>query len=245
MAREKSMSVEFSSSALSILLNRVHLKGLIEECVLSIKNGVGSIYAVDMSNSIFVSCSSAIGGMENMDIGLGKLSTLCKFLDDGMEVNYDITDKWLTLRKRGKGTFKVLLLEKEQVPTAVQENGEESTKAIKESSPAKFDLKQTVVDDLIYYITLITCSSVIFSVKNGIASVSSSKDLDQQFNMRIGTTDSKEEYTVEVYSQYLLSVLRSLTWSETEIPTANIGDKTPFVITQNEKNLWALTPIMS
>lgn len=249
MAKETVKRVGLNGSALCSLLKRVHLRGMVEECLLEVKAGMGSINAVDMSNSIFISCEEELGEMEDTSLGLGKLALLTQFLEGSTEVTYSVESKdkegtWLTLRKVGHGQIKVLLVEKTQIPTVVQGNAEETKKGMLKLTKDTFAIEQKAVEDLINYIGMLGAASVFIKAKRGVVTACSSPDAEQQFTLRFGKlTNTESEISVEVYSQYLTSVLKSLTWGTGNEPIARIGNEAPLIIQQNDSNLWALTPI--
>ena len=85
-----------------------------------------------------------------------------------------------------------------------------------------------------------------FLVNNAIENVWCDPDQNKQFIFELAHTEGIIgcNISVEVYSQFLLLVLKTLVWSKEEIPTISLGEKTPVILKQNEDNFWALTPIM-
>lgn len=233
--------------AFGTLLKRVHLGGVINECVLTVQKGWGFVQAVDMSNSVFLSCKEQVKGIDDISIGFGNLSTLTTFLSDSNEVELSIDEKFLSLKRPGRGRIKVLLIEEGQVPTDVRGNKTDAAETIVGLTKVSAPLKEKVVADLVSYIMMVNCNSVFFRTKGDTVYIDNGVKEEQQFSMRIGKTQSgktSEDLVVEVYSQYLLSVLRNLLWGEKEEPSILLGEKCPVVIMQNKTNLWALTPIM-
>lgn len=249
MSKERIQKAELDGAALCSLLKRVHLKGTVEECVLNIKNGVGTIQAVDMSNSIFISCEEELGKIEDITMGLGKLSLLVQFLEGSTAVSYIIESKekqgvWLTLKRGEFGQIKVLLIEPTQIPTVVQGNIEEIKNNMFELITEKMNISQKNVEEISNYIGMIGCATVFFKVEKGSIYVYNNPESEQQFSFKLGIVESTNEAATEVYSQYLLAVLKSLKWTEKETPTICIGKESPVIIKQNESNFWAVTPIM-
>lgn len=234
-----------SGRGLFSLLKRVHLSGLINECVLSVEEGLAKVQAVDMSNSVFVSSKEKISGIKDMTVGVGNLPTLTSFLSDGSDVELTISEKYLSLRKPNRGTIRTILLVKEQVPTATQGDGEETVKKVLGFVKSTIPLSKTKVADLVEYISMVGCGSVFFRIKSGLVLADNGFTSEQQFSLRLGKVDEKsEELSVEVYSQYLLAVLKNLEWPEKNPPKLGLGGKVPLLIQQDKENLWALTPIM-
>jgi len=245
--------ITFNGNNLKELLQRVNLKGTIDEGVLEIKNGVGTISAVDRSNTIFVSVQGEVTqNKENVTLGIGKLSLLSNFLE-GVNVDNEQGEiesdekaaKWLTLHKLGAGKIKVLLLEKDLVTANPKGDSNDIKERLAKMATIELPLNKGKVEELIKYIGLIGCDTVLFLFDSeGNLSATNSPNSEQQFSLELIGTPT-EPTSVEVYSQYLLSVLKTIKWSAEETPTIGLGLKVPIVIKQNENNLWALTPIIA
>lgn len=240
----------FNGTSFCNLLRRVHLKGLLEECVVKTDKETCSIQAVDMSNTVFVSSKEKIAGIKDFNVGLGKLSLLVNFLEEEQATQGTIKDGWLILKKKGHGTVKTLLLEKDQVPTAFNpENQKNPVQEIKKITNAELVMEKKSVENLLYYINLMNCNTVLFKVKGSTVCVSNNKDSEQQFDLRFGVCageKGKDEYITEVFGQYLSAVLRTLTWEgDGSTPSMRLGPGAPILISQNKDNHWALTPIVA
>lgn len=230
----------FDGAALGCLLNRVYLAGLIEECVLEIANEHGKINAVDMSNSVFLSCSEPIRGMADMKIGLGSLGILCRFFQEEGTFSFSIKEKWLIAKKKGHGYIRVQLQDVAQVPTVVVQ--EDAKEKILKGCSMSFDLPQKVADDLVYYVSLLSTKTAIFSVDNNRITICSGKAEEQQFNLLVGTKEM-DNINTEIYSQYLVKIIQCLNWDD-NTPVVHLGDSSPVVV-QQDKNIWALTPVIA
>lgn len=231
----------FDGAALGCLLNRVYLAGLIEECVLEIANEHGKINAVDMSNSVFLSCSEPIKGMADMKIGLGNLGILCRFFQEEGTYSFSIKEKWIIAKKKGHGYIRVRLLDTAQVPTVVVHKDAKSK--ILGGCSASFNITQKIAEDLIYYIGLLSTGTVSFNIKDNHVFIHSNKLEEQQFNLSVGVIKA-DDIKTEVYGQHLVKIVQCLKWEKDIIPNIHLGDGAPVVIQQDEDNLWAITPIL-
>lgn len=227
---------KLNGSALGELLQRVHLKGLIQECVLTVSDGVATVQAIDMSNSIFLHCSQKVGG-EDMELGFNNLSTLTKYLDDSGEVEFKIGDKWLTIKRKGQGQLKFLLLEITQVPTAVKEP--DAVKKIKKMEGNAIPITDELRERFAYYFGLVKNKSVVFSITKKKVYIRSNRNDPEQFQFAVGKTKAGD-MEVEVYSEHLLSILDHANGKKSSL---HLAEETPVVVHYNKTNLWALTPI--
>ena len=113
------------------LLGNVHLGGVLDECVLELSKGIAKVNAIDLSNSIFLSCSEAIADIdEKQKIGIGNLAILCKYLEGAEQVSFTAKEAWLVVKKKGCGQIKVKLLKTDAVPTALTEKEDTSAKLL-------------------------------------------------------------------------------------------------------------------
>lgn len=235
-----------NGKSLSALLERVHLGGLINEAVLTVQDNVGSIQAVDLTNSVFVACSAEVE-MEDNELGLGNVGLMAKFLGEEGEVNVTLAEKFATLKRRGHGQVRIQLIVPDEVPTAVVKEG--AVKGLLGACSAAFPLAQEAVERLSYYVGLTGGDTIVFTIgKNGKVSVSSDEKEANQFEFPFGKADPapKEDLKVVVFGKYAAQVFKVLEWVEGETtPSAHVGPGVPLCITQGDDSFWAITPIAS
>ena len=242
---EATVAVLTESDTLQHLLSRVHLKGIIEECVLVVEDGIASVQAIDISNTVFLSATEKIPELPNATIGIGNLTTICKFLTDAKKLELSLLPKkWLLLKRKGFGQIKSQLLDAKSVPTAVEEPVEH--KALAAKMQVELELSQKCVEELNYFTSLITTKSLVLSAKKGIVSIHSNPNDPQQFRFVL-TKKAKKDYegSVCVFTNFLLAVMQTLAWADDKKskPVLMMGDEQPLLIQQNKTNYWAVVPI--
>jgi len=242
--KTKSEAKTLTAGTFKSLLERVHLSGLIEECLLKVEKGRGFITAIDMTNSVLVAVAEKVD-LEDGEYGISQLSTLIKFLgmckDD--EVTYSIGDKatWLHLRHKGHGKLSTILLETDMVGTKLTND----PKIVKQLAnyPVKFLLKQKFINDALGFISLVTSQSVAFKVKEGkVTFISNLLNETQRFEIPITTVSGfDKEITVSTYTEMAQKVLSIVTPSDKSF--IHLQNEKPVIVEQDDKNYWALTPI--
>lgn len=236
-----------NTASLSALLKRVNLSGLVEECVLKVENNVGSVSAIDMTNSVLICVNEPLPGLANGEYGISQISTLIKFLAmcKGEDITYSISEdkKWMTLYHKGHGKLSVLLLENDMVGTRLTDE----PKIHKQISkyPIALKLKGRFVEDALSYIGLGQCQSVVFTIRKDRAILVSSLSSEQQkFEVVIGEVkNATEEVAVTVYAEQVSKVLSTIELLDDS--SLYIKKEHPIIIAQDEKNIWALTPIVT
>lgn len=242
MAKTETITIT-KSDALLRLLSRVHLKGIIEECVLKVEDGIASVQAIDISNTCFLGASEKIAELPDATIGIGNLSTICRFLTDAKTVELGLLPKkWLLLKRKGFGQIKSQLMDPDSVPTAVDKAV--SYKDLAANMKIELELSEKCVDELNYFTSLITAKSVAISAKDGLVTIHSNAGDPQQFKFVISTKAKKNwEGSITVFTNYLVAIMQTLVWEKKNKPTLLLGDKQPLLIQQNSKNYWAVVPI--
>lgn len=239
MAKKKP---NIDAQALSNLLRRVHLKGTLEECVLVVKDGVGSVQAVDMSNNLFLACSEKVEGVDKIKLGIRHLSTLCKYLEDAGESSVSIStekDKWIAIKRKGHGQLKCQLLDVEQVPTAV--SNKDAVEQILGSKGAKVQIGSNVVEAFAYYMGLVKSKGAVFETIKGVLYLKSNASESEQFKLKLSAM--QKDIVVEVNAEFLLRVLQTVEVEDKALITLYVKTGRPVIIMQDKKNFWALTPI--
>jgi hypothetical protein len=235
---------DIDAKALGDLLKGVHLNGLLRECVLVVKDGVGHVDAVDMSNTVFLSLSRKIKGMEDVELGIGNLTTICKVLEDVGEEGVTLKikadkDKWLTITRKGHGRLKSLLLDVDQVPTAVSSKGAKE-KLLKQKG-VDIEIRDKGMEDFVYYMGLVKSKGVVFQTSKGSLYLASVNTDEEQFRIKLGSLDI--ELSVEVNADFLLQILQTCIAIEGKLPTLYLGSGAPVILKLDKNNIWALTPI--
>ena len=241
----KSSDMKINSPAFRSILERVHIQGLIDECLLQVSESNGYVSAVDMTNSVLLAASQAGLGLNDDKYGISKLGTLVKFLgtcqDEDLAYSIDKDEKWLTIRRKGHGKIKVLLLEPEMVGTKLEEDPD--VDGLIEGYEFQVTLSTSFLTDALFYINLIGSQAVQFTVRGKRAFFTSVGNEVQQFEVPIGTVEKGDGDTAtQVYSDQVKSVLNTITIEENS--SLYIKGDHPIIFMQDMENFWALTPIL-
>jgi len=235
------MKKTLAAAPLKTLLNRVHLNGTNNECLLNVSAGVGHVIALDTSSSVILDVQEKLPGLTDGQYGVGKLDSLVKFLEmcKDEELNYTIDDKWLTLRRPGHGKFSVLLLDTEMVDTSTEEDPKfEATMA---EYTFTVPLLQEYIDDAQNYIGIVGGQQVSFHVtaKGKIILSNMTTNENERFETPFGTVETTKEFKVAIYSQQLSRVFAAMIVGEKS--KLGLADDRPVIIQQDDVNFWALT----
>ena len=241
-------TVQFDGQKLVSVLKRVHLKGLLEECTLTIEKGQGKVYAFDHSGSVVVMSKGDVCDKNvNLTLGLTNLTTIISFIEGDEKVEATIetgeeASQWLTLSKGESGQIRLLLAAPGSISTDLAGDPEAQKQEALHDVKATFDLIPEKVDQLLNYISLLGCSTVVFKTVKGDLIVTNNEADKQQFTLKMGYLLS-DPMRVEVFSQTLVMVLNKLNMGKDEAPTLSLGEQTAVIIQQNKDNLWLLKTI--
>jgi len=230
------------------LLEKVHLNGLIEECLLKIEGGVGTVVAIDLTNSVFLQArEEGLEGLADGSYGITNITLLIKYLKTigDEDVNYTVSDdgKWLTLKRKSKGKISVLLIEDEDlVCTKMTEEPDMEEIISKYGCSIRF--KASFVTEAAYYMGLINEQSVTFQIKDKKAILHTDQKANQYFELPVkGVVESDDDFSVTIYGKHLMSLFEVIkVKKETKI---YILPEYPIVFKQDDENYWAITPIMN
>lgn len=232
----------FNVAGLNSLLKKVHLGGVIEECLLTIKKGIGTIEAIDPTNCVFVSVTEKIcDKSENSDLGIIEMATMIKLLDSIQEdeVGFKVASEQIVFNIKGRGKAKFTLAQPKLISTAV---GDVDISGIKKGSPHEIEITKKHVDDFSYFMGLFSSGTTIIESKKNKVTIGSGEQDEKSFEISFGKGKGIPDFQVSVYGELLKSVLNELDWDEeAEIPTLNMGEGSPVFIQQGDVS-WALTP---
>jgi len=223
----------------SAWLTNANLRGLLNEVVLTVKNGVGEIQAIDMTSSVFLSCTEDLGITEDLTIGLNNLPGLIKFFENSEEVQYRFEDDWIILKKH-KAQLKCILSPPESVPTSITEKLKFSD--LKKQCSNSIDFTKKMYDELTYYSSIVSPTSIFIVSEKKKTMLHSNEYDEQQFKLFLGKSETDETCKTEILTEHLLKILGILDWGEKV--TMFFGTDVPTVIKQKE-NFWSLVPLKS
>lgn len=227
------------------LLERVYLNGLINECLLQVdKNNNGLVAAIDEKDSVVLSVSLPLPGLVKGNYGITNLSVLIKFLktcqDEELSYKMSADKKWLTFRRKGHGKFSILLIEEDLVSTKMEDNSDIPSEV--SSYSCSLLINNRFIEDALYYMSLVEQQGVEFNVNSGKVILVSSLGGSQHFEISVGSVDKEiDDISVPIYGGQLQNVLNNIELQENS--TLHLKTDYPVVISQDEKNHWALTPI--
>lgn len=230
---------------------KVYLNNIINECVLRSKDNHLYVQAIDMSNSIFLTCKSKQTTFPKGEFGINNISLLIKFLDSladtKIQICYDVKHNTI-LFKRGKNELKYMLSAIDTIPTNVDVK-KSPIKNVKSKMKYSLEITEKIKKDLNFYISLTSIKVIALTILPGTSSVilKAGNSVEHQFSVNAGkiNTEIKNGVNVLMNSEYLNSIMNVLTWEkEKEIPFLEFTDeKQPVLINQNKDNIWALSPI--
>jgi len=231
------------------LLRNTYLNGIIKQCVINIKNGIGNISTIDELNSLTMSHSLVISedSKEEYTLGINDLSILCKLITDLAKQNVtpsyslDKTNTWFCVNNPSKGKAKLLLVSPDTVPTNIC--GSEIRIKMKKDYVNSIKITKEQIENLLYYVNLFQSKVLVFAVQNTHCLIKSSEFENNQFRVNLDDCGSaNENLELEVGTKNLISILNQIKNDEEEIIISFKKDF-PLIIEQGSF-FWALAPIL-
>lgn len=230
------------------LLKRVHLGGIIGECVLEEgKNGVNHVRAIDLTNSLILSVTAKTNFTDFKELGIGDLSTLCRYLESAdEETEMEVTENRIIF-KNASGKFKYLLSQPELIPTVLEDK--EALEGLIATYNHEVTVSEEVQKSFLSNIGLTKTNSVEVYMDGKNAIIRGGLDSEHKFSIRIGTVsgtkDSERKFTVPIFGSHMGAVLTALDWSNNEnLPIIMLKAGKPIILKQ-QKDMWALTIVES
>jgi len=248
--KEKGFSVETES--LKDFLRRVFLNGAVDSCVLEIDDeGFAEVYAVDVSNVLFLYVSEDLGIEDEMEIGLGNLDLLNKFVSTIKEdkVSVSIDKNRLVIARDKFGRLDYLLTSAELVPTALEEK-EDTIEKLMDACTIEVILNADFAATLASYYSMVKAKEITLKYIDGNFYVVGGTDTGHKYEIPIDGEvnavegeNEEDDFTVSVYGDFFLSILGVLDFDEE--PKLMLAPNSPAVIVQGEdnENVWGIAPI--
>lgn len=235
---------------LAKVLKECHLNGLIEECLLVIKKGKGSIEAVDPTNSLIAIIKGERVASKDVSstLGLGDLALLIKFLSPitDKELSFDDTDEGrLTLRCKDKRKkLMYLLTEPELIPTRLAEE-ESKTELIDDiiEKSEEVELEEGPIRDFLSNITLLKTDTVRLYGKEDLVMFECGESTGHMIEIVIAKMTTFNKIEVRLSGDHLAKIFNTIDFDGKVEPKLYFSKGASAVIVKNGKTLWALLPI--
>lgn len=239
---------EIKIQVLRRLFKRVNLGGLIGECVLEEgKDGMSSIAAIDLTNSIVLTVFGKTN-FEGFDkLGISDLDTMVKYLDS-ISVDDETTLKVVENRlifKNKNGTFKFLLSQPDLIPTTLDEK--DALKKLIDDSSNQVEINEDFKNNFLRNIALTKTNNVSITVGDEVR-LSGGLESEHKFLLKIGTPkklikSDAEQFVVPIYGTHLAAVLNVLNFTVREnYPRMYLKEDKPIIVRQG-RDAFALTII--
>ena len=240
------------------LLRHCHLGGVLEEFVLNVEDGKGTVEAVDMTNSLIViSRQRVMGKGTDATLGLGNIDLLIRFLSSMEEekaLAMKITANKLSIT-RGKGTrqLKYLLTQADLIGTRlVLDEDEEENPYDKFDSMMQYavTLGEDFIKDFLSYIGILATKDVVLKYDGGmrfqVTFVCGGAE-DHQAELVLqseveGGEDEDEEFELQLNGEHLARIFNVIEYDEAEPPILKFAEDKPMMI-NIDNTTWALMPI--
>ncbi len=247
VTKKENVLVDINVAGLILFLRRVYLEGKMKAgCVIELEDGIGSVRAMDIDGSVFVSCVSKIaeGFVGHWDLGIGNLDLMIKFLATVEEdtVKMKLYKNRLILRRPKHGSLRYLLTDVELVPTVVEDSG--TGKQLVDQCQCSLPLIESVRDDTVKYIGMLGATEVLLSFKGQKVTLMGGSETDHQYSLMMGKAEcpkSVDDFHLRFHGDSLIKVFNILEYGEKKkLPVLLFAEDKPIVIQQDKKNLWAL-----
>lgn len=239
-----------NTHAFNTLLSKVHLGGIIPQCVMKFNKDNVIVEALDMSNSMSLHVQEKIGKVgNNIEIGLDNLGTVNKLFTDDRNIKIHVTDKNLKIKVDKQGNINIALMNPEAIATSIIDDltGTRPYNAIQELINGDEHVVSVTSDnakDFKHYTGLLKNNGVMLKVNKGKVFLTSGPNETHKFSLQIGAVKDCDNTAIEVYREHFTAIIDVLSWDDADqIPEILFTDNNhALIIRQNKNNIWALSP---
>jgi len=253
--KKSSDSVIFTSLLLGMLKD-CHLAGVMEECVLDISAGQGSIEAVDITNSLMVITKSKITSKSiSGSFGLGNLELLIKFLsmNNDKKMNVKNTSRQMNIKRiDGQRKLNYLLTDPELIATRLIDDDDvdkpvDPLKKLSGLMKYKVIISEKIIKDFLSYIGMLKDKDITieFDGKKYITVVCGGEN-DHQLRLKSKAKvkgKSKKAFGFKLNGEHLAHIFNVIEYDAEDPPVMRFAKKKPTMITR-KSTAWALMPVV-
>jgi len=243
-AKAQEGTITIKAEELAAHLEKVHLGGLIGECVLVCEGDQVSTTAVDLTNSVFLSIQTPIN-MNNLGtIGLGNLSIMTKFIEMMTgDIIINESGHKLSIKPTGEGPSLKYLLALPDYVSTYDAGHSDALETLKEQNPYEAEIPKAAVEGYIQMMGLLKAKSGIFSAAPGAnMTLTGGLETEHQFSVDLGPApdDLDQPFTLGFYAEHLRAVLATVKEKDLFF---KFGPERPILVSViEEDSWWALLP---
>lgn len=256
--RDKSEVVKISN--LNNMIKKVHLGGAIEECILEVDKGYGSITAVDITNSMIVVINDKIMSKKvSGTFGLGNLELLTKFLStiEDESASFKMKrNKIIIERKDSQRKLDYLLTQPDLIATRFQKEDKEEDapyEKIAKMMTHSVELNESFTKDLLKYTGLLKTKELTLKYSDGKLSVICGTSDDYRIELKTESDveqkkkkGSSGDFSIKVDGEYLSRIFSVIDIDEDDPPVLSLAKDKPITIeekSEDNENVWILVPL--
>lgn len=229
---------------LNNLLKSIWLNGTINECALKINNGIGTINAVDATNSIFVKAIAKIK-LPDDKIGILDIGSIIRVLDSCKEqsyLSYRIKDRVIYFKIKKRGSVQFTLGKIDVISTAVKDDLKKINDMIESKTLLTFKLSQDVINNFKYFMKLFSSEVVTIEVFQGRIKIKGGFQEIKAFSFDVDSENLNKDITVSVNAKFLLSIFDLLSIEEDKTCVIGFEKDSPLII-KSQDVTWLLSSI--
>lgn len=220
------------------LLDRVHVNGVFEQCVLIERDGLVGSIGVDLTDTVVMSCFEKISGLKigKRKLGLGHLATITKLLGKiGDEAEIKIKDNRIEFKAK-RLRFNYLLTQPDSIPTAMSIEGNPIKNLLKKSKYQKIDITKESLKELEYCRDTAAVTILKIAVdEDGVVKFCGGEQSTHNFVLIAGEVDDGDEYENIYDAELVVKILQTFDYSdEDELPEMFIADDKSLVVRQGD-----------
>lgn len=247
--KEKVVTESFvvNTKKLSRFLNKIHLDGKLNECVIkSVGNGV-LVDALDPTNIVFMSLQSDIDLSAVGDLGIGEINLMYKYLMGSSTEEMELLKRGNKLSSsRGKVKLNYLLTDPRLIATNVEESGK--IKELSKNCDIGFVLNKETSGEFLYFIDLLKSKTCFVKFEDGLVYLTGGLEHEHTFDLEVGKPtvgSTTKTLSFPYFSEYVVAILKSLDYDEENLPVMMFNsDNTEFpMIIIEGNNYWAVHPL--
>lgn len=251
--KEKGNTIERDN--LLRILKQCYLGGALEECVLEIDDGDGTVELIDITNTITISSKIRVGSKGlDCQLGLGNLDLVIKFLSslEDNKLTFDNKkDHVMQLgRKDGQRKLMYLLTSPELIVTRIEKKDRSQFKKLKKKMEYHIELEETTIRDLLSYINMIKDKGMVLRLANvndkNVLSVVYGNPNEHQFEVILDKDfDDAEDEEFDIYlnSEFIARILNVIEYDEDNKPTLAFSNSELPVMIKGNNTIYFITPI--
>lgn len=237
------------------MLKQCHLGGALEECILDLNKGTGTIRAIDITNTITIFIEAEVAEDVTVELGLGNIELLIKFLtsihEEKILFSTEDDKQYLEIKREdSKRRLRYLLTTPDVIVTKMEGSSNKPFKKLERKMEYETELSSDAIRDFLSYSGLLKEKGTMLRLynvkKKQQLSLFYGDTVEHQFEVVLDKdfNGDDNEFDIGINGDFVAKIFGVIDYDEDDPPILSFTNPEMPILIKDKNAMWFITPIV-